>query len=246
MEPVRIGEELGLYHVELHEEVSSTQDVARNCSMPPPYLVAARSQTKGRGRMGRTWVSEPGGLYFTLVTEPVPESWAVPLVCAHLVREELLGQVDCLTLKWPNDILHREGKLAGVMVECWDDGACGQSRLGIGIGVNVNQEWARGTYDVAATSLFMLSGRIFDLERMLCSLTRVLMRGVDELGEKGFVGFHPRVREVLLASRQPVKFIRGGQLVTAELYDIDTRGNGLVLTSDGERVELSLAHLAGG
>jgi BirA family biotin operon repressor/biotin-[acetyl-CoA-carboxylase] ligase len=102
-----------------------------------PLWVTARSQTAGRGRRGRPWVSEPGNLYASLLLnapappEHLPE---LSLVAALAVHDAATGRIPGLAgrvaLKWPNDLLIDRNKFAGILVE--GEGAA----LAIGIGVN--------------------------------------------------------------------------------------------------------------
>lgn len=234
-----IRERLGLSRVEFCHEVGSTQDAARTLSASPPYLVYARRQCKGRGRMGRSWLSEEGGLYFTLVLEPGPHNLYLPLISAGLILDKLSSQVPGLNLKWPNDIYHKKGKLAGVLAEVW------QHRLYLGVGINVNQDWTETAVAMPATSLFMLTGRMFNLDGLMRDMLGLLMQGAKNLSAEGFGYFHPRIREQLISSPQPVRFVDEGREITAKLIDIDAEGNALVENEQGKRVTISLPHMMG-
>lgn len=238
--PDELKRDLGLSHVEFCEEVPSTQDVARGIVVPPPFLVYARRQSKGRGRLGRGWQSDEGGLYLTLVVNRFAGDWTVPLVSAYILRQGLSTYVDGLILKWPNDVLHQEAKLAGVLVEVWG------SRLGIGVGVNVNQTTFDGNLKEHVTSLRLIDGGTHDTEGLLISIVSALMDGVPELRERGFVHFHPRIRKLLQASRQPVRLHHGSDVITGELCDLYPEGDALIETTAGERLRLPAGQLLGG
>ena len=106
-----------------------------------PFWITARQQTAGRGRRGNEWVSTPGNLYATLLLcDPAAPDRAPQLAfvaglaahdavvaCAPDLRDEL-------ALKWPNDVLHRMQKLAGILIESETIGA--QLAVAIGVGVN--------------------------------------------------------------------------------------------------------------
>ena len=108
-----------------------------------PLWIAARQQTAGRGRRGNAWVSPPGNLYATLLlTDPAPPDCAPQLsfvavlalydaiaACAPALRE-------ALALKWPNDLLCRGAKLAGILIE----GERAAEALAVAIGIGVNCE----------------------------------------------------------------------------------------------------------
>jgi BirA family biotin operon repressor/biotin-[acetyl-CoA-carboxylase] ligase len=103
----------------------------------------ARGQSAGRGRLGRRWHSAPGdGLYASLVLLPPPPAWDGPLVTiaaglAVLDAVRALGASDA-RLKWPNDVVAGDAKLAGVLVETRGlDPA--KPHYVVGIGLNVRQ-----------------------------------------------------------------------------------------------------------
>lgn len=130
----------------LFTEIDSTSELARGLidhaaqeEVPlPPTVIAALAQTKGRGRRGRPWKSPPGGLYATFVFA-APESCRLALVplSAALWTADALHDAFGLevSLKWPNDVLCRGRKIAGVLTEARSRGA--QTHLAVGIGVNV-------------------------------------------------------------------------------------------------------------
>ena len=109
----------------VHELVGSTNDVARELATrgaPDGTTVLAVAQSAGRGRRGRPWFSAPGcGVFLSVVLRPALKSrdvgWLAVLGGVATERAmERLGVRD-LTLKWPNDVLCRSLKLAGVLVE---------------------------------------------------------------------------------------------------------------------------------
>jgi BirA family biotin operon repressor/biotin-[acetyl-CoA-carboxylase] ligase len=109
--------------------------------------VTASSQTAGRGRRGRAWVSEPGNLYASLLlTDPSPPQRAAELsfVAALAVHDAVGGRVPGvaarLALKWPNDLLIDRCKFAGILIE--GEGAA----VVIGIGVNCTHHPADTAY----------------------------------------------------------------------------------------------------
>src|SRR5262249_16691285 len=89
-----------------------------------PLWITARAQTAGRGRRGRSWVSEPGTLFATLLlTDPAqPERAAQLSFVAALALHDAITTVaptlaPRLALKWPNDVLCDGAKLAGILIE---------------------------------------------------------------------------------------------------------------------------------
>lgn len=123
--------------------VGSTNDEARRRALdgdPGRLWVVAREQTQGRGRRGRAWSSPPGNLYASaLLIDPSPVAIAAQIgfVAGVALRRALddLGASDEVRLKWPNDLIWRGAKLAGLLVE---GVTLGDARLACIVGIGVN------------------------------------------------------------------------------------------------------------
>lgn len=105
-----------------------------------PLWITARTQSAGRGRRGRAWVSERGNLFATLlVTDPAPPERAAQLsfVAALAVHDAIAALAPALhprlALKWPNDVLCGGAKLAGILIE-----AEGTQPLIVAVGIGIN------------------------------------------------------------------------------------------------------------
>ena len=111
-------------------------------SAPHGTLVIAEEQTAGRGRFGRQWFSERGaGLYFTLLLRPALTPAAAPILTllAGIAIAETIREICQLSVdqRWPNDVLVREKKCAGILVEMTAE----PERIAhvlMGVGINVN------------------------------------------------------------------------------------------------------------
>jgi BirA family biotin operon repressor/biotin-[acetyl-CoA-carboxylase] ligase len=144
-------------------EVSSTMDVARDQAKkhcPDFTIVIAGRQTKGRGRLNRRWLSDDGGLYFTMVLRPtIPlqlsfkVSFLASLTLAKVIRKML--QIDAM-VKWPNDILVDERKISGMLVELEAE-ADRVFFIALGMGINVNNDPSEA--EPGASSLRKIIGR---------------------------------------------------------------------------------------
>jgi len=142
------------------ETIDSTnaeaQRLAEAGERGPAWIRAAR-QTAGRGRQGRPWVSEGGNLYATLLVTPlVPPRIAVQagfvagLAVLEAVRN-FLPDPSYLALKWPNDVLLDERKIAGILTETAGPGERDATTIAIGCGVNLAHAPDQARYP--ATSL---------------------------------------------------------------------------------------------
>ncbi len=105
-----------------------------------PVWIAAAEQTRGKGRLGRHWVSRPGNLYASLVWYSDAELQrlaSLSLVAGLAVRDAFLatGVAGPVQLKWPNDVLVGGRKISGVLIET--TGPAGSHAAIIGCGLNL-------------------------------------------------------------------------------------------------------------
>jgi len=119
--------------IQHHDTVTSTQDIARQ-NLTAGTIIQATTQTGGKGRHGREWISQDGNLLFSFVINPncEPSDYGQIALKTGLALGQAIQQ--CTTtkvmLKWPNDILVNTKKCAGILIEAE------QGHLIIGIGIN--------------------------------------------------------------------------------------------------------------
>jgi BirA family transcriptional regulator, biotin operon repressor / biotin---[acetyl-CoA-carboxylase] ligase len=149
-------------------ETASTNRVARG--RDAGTVVVADHQTAGRGRLGRTWVSEPGAnLLLSVVMAAPADAAKAPRLC--LLWAAAIAEAIDVRVKWPNDLVDVQGrKLGGLLAEL-DDG-----RIVLGIGLNANQLSFPGVD--GATSLRELRGAPIDRLLLLEDVLRAV-RSVD-------------------------------------------------------------------
>ncbi len=165
-------------------QIASTNEIALQMGREGKAdgtVVMAEEQTAGRGRMGRSWLSEKGsGIYLSVLLYPPLPPWKAPLlsllsavVVHHAIEQVCQQKAD---IKWPNDLLLGGKKCAGVLLEMSADLDRIKHAV-IGIGVNVNQKTFPSLLNIKATSLFLeTSRRISRIE-----LTARLLHSFDEL-----------------------------------------------------------------
>ncbi|MDD3364880.1 MAG: biotin--[acetyl-CoA-carboxylase] ligase [Syntrophomonas sp.] len=140
-------EVLGTKHYFYYPEIDSTNTRARELAAagyPEGTVVVAEMQTAGRGRRGRSWYSPAiKGIYLSVILRPVlplKEISRVSLVTAVAVAETLEAELNLQPrIKWPNDILINNRKIAGILSEAVTD-MDGVEYIVIGIGLNINNQ----------------------------------------------------------------------------------------------------------
>ena len=163
------------WRVERFASLGSTNDEARRLALagdPGRLWIIAHEQTQGRGRRGRAWTSPPGNLYASaLLIDPSPTAIAAQIgfVAGVALRRALgdLGASDELRLKWPNDLVWRGGKLAGLLVE---GVALSDGRLACIVGIGVNCASAPAGLAYPTADLSKALGRPVDPEDLFAHL----------------------------------------------------------------------------
>ncbi len=147
MDIPRLLAETELKKVAWFEEVDSTNDRALQLAiqpeLPTPYLIGADRQVSGRGRGTNRWWGSDGSLMFSVVVDMtsfglMPVDWPRFSLVTGLAISTMLSSFlpgSAVGLKWPNDVLTGQGKLAGVLIEAQGD-MYGPSSVVIGIGIN--------------------------------------------------------------------------------------------------------------
>ncbi len=159
---------------------------------PAPLLVVAEAQSRGRGRMGRSWFSSPGlGLCFTLLLTPdlAPEqvsltSLAAGVACAGAIRQTC--GID-IGLKWPNDLIAGDRKLGGILCETAPLKPGDAVTVAVGVGINVNTDILLMDPEIRgrAISLAELAGRKVERGPLLYALVESIISEVRELADTG-------------------------------------------------------------
>lgn len=169
-----------LLHYLPEVDSTNTYAVTHFDSLADGTLVAAGSQSAGRGRLGRKWVSPAGmNIYASLVVKmpgkPFLAGAVTGLAGMDLVRQWVPEAP--VFLKWPNDIYIGHRKLAGILCEGagFSHGVLRGVVAGIGININLSQD-ALAQLDQPAVSLASLTGKTFVLEDILASFAEHIAR----------------------------------------------------------------------
>jgi len=216
-----------------------------------PYYVLAERQTNGRGRRGRSWVSPFGeNLYYSLVVrveggmrQLEGMSLAVGLALLQVIRCAGVAEAG---LKWPNDVLVGERKLAGILLELSGDPA-DVCHVVIGIGLNVNmlaidsdvigQPW---------TSMRAELGCLLNRNELVAELNRQLSRYLDKQLREGFAALQDEWQACHLWQGRTVALTAGGEPIEGEVLGVDHSGairlriNGLERSFSGGELSLRL------
>ncbi len=224
------------------DSVDSTNDYLKSRSdLSHDYtVVRAHSQTRGRGRFDRAWISSPGlDLTFSFVFRPTggaTETATLTVIAGLALHRAVTKRVGPgPRLRWPNDLYHENKKLAGILCELLDDG-----RVILGIGVNVNSRSFHQAFSARATSMALISGRDHDIvdvmEDIVYTFREMTQGSVAPLSDA--LVAHWNNASVCVGA--DVRYSAGGGMKQGRVRSIDRHG--LLIVRDresGEEIRVS-------
>ncbi|MFX0207534.1 MAG: biotin--[acetyl-CoA-carboxylase] ligase [Candidatus Hodarchaeota archaeon] len=238
-----LGMKSELYKKIIHySEVKSTNDIAMDLAeqgVEEGTVVVADTQTEGRGRAGRTWSSPVGGLWFTIILRPdIEPVYAHQITfAASIAVTTAIGNLRGLQaqIKWPNDILIKEKKVGGILLEIATSGSTVEY-LVVGIGLNLTVDPHHFPPEVSniATSIAsnLRPGTKISRDEILRSILREFEVYYQLLKQKGFrhiiqkwKGMSNIVGREIRVDDPPNEPMEG------KVVDIDTTGALLIRTS---------------
>lgn len=226
------------WSIHIHDSLDSTNTeagrlIAQGSDMPA--LVLAERQTAGRGRRGRKWVSPfAENLYCSLVLRidgGMRQVEGLSLVVGLAVMSALRDMgVAGAGLKWPNDVLVGQRKIAGVLLELIGDPA-DVCHVIIGMGINVNMQLS-AEVDQSWTSIRLESGSLSDRNTLVALLGKKLESSLALHRDQGFAAFQADWEQGHLWQGRAVKLLSGANSVEGIVLGIDALG-ALRLNVDG-------------
>lgn len=211
-----------------------------------PFLVLAERQTAGRGRRGRKWVSPfAENVYYSLVLRiegGMRQLEGLSLVVGLGVMQALreLG-VSAAGLKWPNDVLVGQKKIAGILLELVGDPA-DVCHVVLGVGINVNMQMT-DEVDQQWTSMRLETGKVFDRNQMVAVLSEKLQGYLHRHQVEGFSAIQSEWEQNHLWQGRAVSLIAGVKQIDGEVLGIDKQG-ALRLKVDGVEKSFSGGELS--
>lgn len=214
-----------------------------------PFLVLAERQVCGRGRRGRKWVSPfAENLYYSLVLRidgGMRQLEGLSLVVGLAVMQTLRGfGVVNAGLKWPNDVLVGNKKIAGILLELIGDPA-DVCHVVLGIGINVNMQVA-DEVDQQWTSIRLESGNNCDRNALVAELSKQLDAYIQRHQAGGFLVLREEWEANHLWQERSVSLIAGTNHIDGVVLGIDNQGalrlrvNGVEKVFSGGELSLRL------
>lgn len=237
-EKIALSEPSLVWPIQIYDSIDSTNAEALrlvDAGCAAPILVLAEQQTAGRGRRGRKWISPfAQNVYYSLVLrieDGLRQLEGLSLVVGLAVMQALRESgVQEAALKWPNDVLVGQKKIAGILLELVGDPAdiC---HVVVGIGVNVNMQKADAV-DQQWTSMQLETGAPVDRNVLVARLGLQLQRYLAQHKAEGFAALQGEWERGHAWQGQKVSLIAGVNQVDGVVLGVDHQG-ALRLSVDG-------------
>ena len=228
--------------IEVHWELDSTSsEIQRRLGtgLPDLSFVLAETQTAGRGRRGRSWLSPPGLNLYVSFLKRFDQGFAAMAGLSLAVGVMAMRALDDLGirtagLKWPNDVLAGDAKLAGILVELSGEyqGPCAAV---IGLGLNlrlpeaVREQASQPVTDLAA----LAGGDAPDRNAVAGAMLARLVEGLLDFEREGFAAFIDDYARFDLLLGVPLRVVGPREEFTGIGEGVDARGALRVRTADG-------------
>jgi BirA family biotin operon repressor/biotin-[acetyl-CoA-carboxylase] ligase len=225
--------------VEVVDETGSTNAdlMARLDLLQTPLLRVAEHQTAGRGRAGRVWHSVSGGVltfslawYFSGNTQSL---LGLPLVTGVAIAEALAALGVNVGLKWPNDVLKDQKKLAGILIETSAPKYGGSwAVIGIGLNLSVPDDLEVSIGHEVADAPWLAQ---MDRNALMAHLLNALAKTMQQFGQSGFVPFAERWNTLHVYAGREVVITDAGMVVQRGIaLGVDRYGCLLLQTTNGQ------------
>ncbi len=227
------------------DELDSTNEFAKSLAREGALegtIVIADTQTSGKGRLGRTWVSPPKtGIWLSLILRPEikPQHAGQLTLLSGLCMCEAIHNITGMNsyIKWPNDVVVNGKKVCGILTEMNAE-IERVNHVVLGIGVNVNQNEFNEDLPYA-TSL--------SIEGQTNYKRSIIVKEFIDIFEKAYEAykvseslaeFLPRYENKCITLGKEVKIIEGGREIIAQAINVEENGNLIVMLSDGSKKQI--------
>jgi BirA family biotin operon repressor/biotin-[acetyl-CoA-carboxylase] ligase len=212
-------------------------------------VVMAQHQSNGRGRREKAWIAEPASnLTFSIILKPEflnSEYYfylykIAALACYDGLTEIINNSQHDIKIKWPNDIMLNQKKIAGILIENTFMGSKINSSI-IGIGINVNQEKFDEQFN--ATSLKKIAEKSFDLMPLLINVCKALEKYYLCLHENNFKVIDELYIKSLFGLNENKKYNYHGKLILARVTGINSNGLLKLIAEENQLIECDFGEI---
>lgn len=206
--------------------------------------VRASIQTQGRGRTSKTWFGDSNSLLASiLIKNEINPNWIhlIPLLAAKSLHEVLSKYHKDILIKWPNDLLIHDLKIAGILVESVSISLDFKAII-IGFGINLNQQSFPSFLNGISTSLSIETNLSFDQSEILEQLNKQLLKDI-KLFKKDSLEVIRYCNKYLAYKDQLISYLFDSKTCHAYIKEIDHNGN-LIVSHNNQLIPLNSGEIS--
>ena len=233
-------------HIHIYTKLPSTMQLAHTLILQEAAtegaVVLAQCQTAGRGRFNREWISPAGNMWISVILYPKPDMLPWLFAICGLAVKNTLEQFGLKAfIKWPNDVLVNNLKIAGILIEGTANKKCSKVVCGIGLNVNLQAKQVKKINQLA-TSMSEQLGRQVDVNEVLVAF----------LKELNALYINADINSIYAKWKEAMGFLgtrvsvlgNDGERINGIATDIDKSGRLLVLDESGRKYAVSNGDLS--
>ncbi len=237
----------GRQTIHYYDETDSTNNCARQLAdfgAAEGTLVIAESQTAGRGRRGRLWISPPyQGIYLSMIVRPrlsPAEAPQLTLMTAVALSNAIMSQTNlAVRIKWPNDILVGDRKVAGILTELRTEmDLVDYLIIGVGVNVNTPARALRGVTDREATSIGLETGEMISRVALLDGFLKEFEVQYFLLLQQGFGAILECWKALAKIEGQMASVDVAGRKFKGQIVDVEQTGVLVMRKQSGELMRI--------
>ena len=237
--------------LEIFDAIPSTNDYLMQIAASKTHRIHvcfAEKQISGKGRLGRPWISPYArNIYLSILwhfDKDLSQLSGLSLAIALTIIDALkaYGIEKNIGLKWPNDVLYQQKKLAGVLIEASGETHSHSSTVVIGVGLNVDMPLSMTQYiDCPYIDIATLTAERPSRNKLASLLLQHIFSNLTLFQTEGFSPFLSRWSAVDITANQPVTLLTPAGNISGIGHGIDAQGHFTLTTQEGE-----IRHFASG
>ena len=219
-------------HVEVLETTESTNDYLKGKECLNKSLIVAKAQTKGKGRLGKTFLCYDGGIYMSLKLEIDSTNnlnYITP--CAAVAVSKVVDKYYNVNtkIKWVNDIYLQNKKISGILTEVEFSGQDSANVI-IGVGINIEKYAFPTELENIATSVGNVTDIVCDKSKIIAEITNSILEEIENINKKEFIKYYKEKSNLI---GKTITVTEGDNMYTAKAISIDNECK-LIIEKDGE------------
>jgi BirA family biotin operon repressor/biotin-[acetyl-CoA-carboxylase] ligase len=227
-----------IYH---YDNVPSTNEVAKEIAKKgseEKIVVLSETQTSGKGRLGRSWISPKGGLWLSIVMRPrisLKEALKLTFITSSAVAKTIQQMFGLKTeVKWPNDVLVKGRKICGILTETSTrESTVEFVVIGVGINANIDLKFFPSSLRGSVTSLKHELGYAVRRKALTNNLLQNFEHRYKRLQQGRWIALLQEWKGMAAFLGEQVKVTSFDGVIVGEAWDVDEDGGLIIRLEDG-------------